>query len=68
MLRASFIRAARVAAARPVKTVSPFKMSFVRAYSTENGLARPEVETRIIDVLKSFDKVSLDTMHCNDHY
>lgn len=65
MLRASFLRAARSASIRPALAIATrqtpalmqMKMNFVRAYSSENGLSKSDVETRVIDVLKSFDKV-----------
>lgn len=65
MLRTTFLRAARAASIRPVMATAArqapatmhMKMNFIRAYSTENGLSRSDVETRIVDVLKSFDKV-----------
>lgn len=69
MLRTTFLRnvtrAASAAAIRPtaaaaIRRPMPSMMWTMmrRAYSTENGLNRADVEVRIIDVLKSFDKVS----------
>ncbi|KAK7207467.1 acyl carrier protein-like protein [Myxozyma melibiosi] len=56
--------AIRISAARPLllSSSSPFTPSssllFSRAYSADAGLSRDEVEARILEVVKSFDKVT----------
>lgn len=63
MLRSAFLRSARVASVRPAMAMAAkpmnMRINFIRAYSSENGLNRDGVEKRIIDVLKSFEKVWL---------
>jgi NADH dehydrogenase (ubiquinone) 1 alpha/beta subcomplex 1 len=50
--------ATRVAASRFSRSQRP---SGLRFYSAHAGLAQPEVEGRILDILKNFDKVSFRT-------
>lgn len=70
MLRSSFIRsvarASMASTMRPAVVARPmpsFMSAIRRSYSTENGLQKPEVEKRIIDVLKSFQGVSDSFIH-----
>ncbi|KAK9460063.1 acyl carrier protein-like protein [Lipomyces oligophaga] len=62
MLRSSALRAARfVVAARQTAVVlpRPVQSSFLpRFYSAHGGLTKDEVEGRILEVVKAFDKVT----------
>ncbi|KAK2744399.1 hypothetical protein FQN57_004296 [Myotisia sp. PD_48] len=46
------------AIARPAQSIPCFTCQALRYYSAPAGLAQPEVEGRIVDLLKNFDKVS----------
>lgn len=67
MLRNAIVRAARTlavprpaftAVVRPAISNKPaFTVAAVRAYSAGGSLSKVEVESRILDLLKGFDKV-----------
>lgn len=67
MLRSTILSACRASTgamrtavfARTAPISAPRMWSVARSYSTDNGLEKSDVEKRIIDVLQSFDKVSL---------
>lgn len=48
----------RPASAIPTFQYAPSVFNAARCYSAAAGLAKPEVEGRIVDLLKNFDKVS----------
>lgn len=48
----------RPASAIPSFQYAPSVFNAARCYSAAAGLAKPEVEGRIVDLLKNFDKVS----------
>lgn len=48
---------ARPIAAAPSFQSTPFIFNAARCYSAAAGLSKPEVEGRIVDLLKNFDKV-----------
>lgn len=48
----------RPASAFPTFQYAPSVFNAARCYSAAAGLAKPEVEGRIVDLLKNFDKVS----------
>jgi NADH dehydrogenase (ubiquinone) 1 alpha/beta subcomplex 1 len=73
MFRTALLRSARTAATAavrraqpiarpafrvPVQTAAPSVFQAVRCYSASAGLSKQEVEGRIVDLLKNFDKVS----------
>lgn len=71
-LRASIPRAVRASApyqmkiapaARPSQIVPAFQSQSVRFYSAPAGLSKEEVEGRIVNLLKNFDKVRHVVFH-----
>jgi NADH dehydrogenase (ubiquinone) 1 alpha/beta subcomplex 1, acyl-carrier protein len=74
MFRTVLLKSARSAASQAVRRAGPITRSAsaiqtfqyapsvfnaARCYSAAAGLAKPEVEGRIVDLLKNFDKVRL---------
>lgn len=69
MFRTALLRSARAAASRAVARPAPiariaiptaaprFAPAAIRSYSAGAGLSKDEVQGRIVDLLKSFDKV-----------
>lgn len=73
-LRASVPRAVRAPASLPIRSspiarpsqFSPcFVSQAVRLYSAPAGLSKDEVEGRIVNLLKNFDKVRRPTLACD---
>ncbi|ELR06963.1 hypothetical protein VC83_04520 [Pseudogymnoascus destructans] len=52
----------RPASAIPTFQYAPSVVNAARCYSAAAGLAKPEVEGRIVDLLKNFDKVTDPSM------
>lgn len=61
LLRAPLLRAAtpRAAMRIPLARIAPVSPAAVRMYSA-GSLSKDDISTRILDVLKSFDKVTPD--------
>lgn len=61
-------RTTRVVAA-PNRTTTLVRSAFVyRSYSAAAGLSREDVQTRVLDVLKSFEKVDPSKVSKNSYY
>lgn len=50
------------------KKQAPLNKSFLRAYSEHHGLSHEEVSTRVIEVIKSFNKVDPNAVTAHSHF
>ncbi|RUS23137.1 acyl carrier protein-like protein [Endogone sp. FLAS-F59071] len=59
-------RAAAYQAPRPVIRIAP--AIFTRLYSASAGLSRSDIESRVLDILKGFDKVEPSKVSLEAHF
>ena len=51
------IRAATFALARPAALVRPAPIALARGYAASAGLAKDDISSRVMEVMKTFEKV-----------
>ncbi|RUS33278.1 acyl carrier protein-like protein [Jimgerdemannia flammicorona] len=63
------LTASRVAAHQPPRSVARIAPAiFTRLYSASTSLSRSDIESRVLDILKGFDKVDPAKVSLNAHF